>query len=241
MANVIQIKRSSVTTIPASLAEGELAYSEETGTKLLYIGTNSGAGIEVIGGKAVYDHSISTHAPSNAQKNSDITKAEIEAMLVGEISSHTHSAASAFFNKLDGSTAPIASDDSNDGYEAGSFWLDIVHDESYRCVSPAVDNAVWVKSSLTADELSALAISGNADDLADGTINKVFLATERTKLTAIAPAATANSSDATLLNRANHSGSQLASTISNFTSSVNALIAGAGHLDADSTLDGGSF
>jgi len=29
-------------------------------------------------------------APSNAQKNSDITKAEIEAKLIGEISSHSH-------------------------------------------------------------------------------------------------------------------------------------------------------
>jgi len=35
-------------------------------------------------------HVTSAHAPSNAQKNSDITKAEIEAKLVGEISSHTH-------------------------------------------------------------------------------------------------------------------------------------------------------
>ena len=32
----------------------------------------------------------SSHAPANAQKNSDITKAEIEAKLIGEISSHTH-------------------------------------------------------------------------------------------------------------------------------------------------------
>jgi hypothetical protein len=37
-----------------------------------------------------YTHSQSTHAPSNAQKNSDITKAEIEAKLTGEISSHSH-------------------------------------------------------------------------------------------------------------------------------------------------------
>lgn len=35
-------------------------------------------------------HVASAHAPSNAQKNSDITKAEIEAKLTGEISSHTH-------------------------------------------------------------------------------------------------------------------------------------------------------
>jgi hypothetical protein len=33
---------------------------------------------------------LSAHAPSNAQKNSDITKAEIEAKLTGELSSHTH-------------------------------------------------------------------------------------------------------------------------------------------------------
>ena len=40
---------------------------------------------------AAYTHSTSAHAPSNAQKNSDITKAEIEAKLTGNITSHTHS------------------------------------------------------------------------------------------------------------------------------------------------------
>jgi hypothetical protein len=35
-------------------------------------------------------HVVSAHAPSNAQKNSDILKAEIEAKLTGEISTHTH-------------------------------------------------------------------------------------------------------------------------------------------------------
>ena len=38
-----------------------------------------------------YTHSTSTHAPTNAQKNSDITKAEIEAKLTGTVSSHDHS------------------------------------------------------------------------------------------------------------------------------------------------------
>ena len=41
-------------------------------------------------GKTAYDHSQAAHAPSNAQKNSDITKAEIEAKLTGNITSHTH-------------------------------------------------------------------------------------------------------------------------------------------------------
>jgi hypothetical protein len=39
---------------------------------------------------SAYTHSTSTHAPSNAQKNSDITKAEIEAKLTGTITTHTH-------------------------------------------------------------------------------------------------------------------------------------------------------
>lgn len=40
-------------------------------------------------------HVASAHAPSNAQANADITKAEIEAKLTGEISSHTHPGSSA--------------------------------------------------------------------------------------------------------------------------------------------------
>ena len=45
-----------------------------------------------------YSHSQAAHAPSDAQKNSDITKTEIEAKLTGEISSHSHA----------GSNQPIA-------------------------------------------------------------------------------------------------------------------------------------
>lgn len=43
------------------------------------------------------DHDVSAHAPSNAQKNSDITKAEIEAKLTGVISSHSHAGGSEAF------------------------------------------------------------------------------------------------------------------------------------------------
>lgn len=39
---------------------------------------------------SAYIHSTSTHAPSNAQRNSDITKEEIEAKLTGEITTHSH-------------------------------------------------------------------------------------------------------------------------------------------------------
>ena len=41
-------------------------------------------------GNTAYQHSQADHAPSNAQKNSDITKAEIEAKLTGTITTHNH-------------------------------------------------------------------------------------------------------------------------------------------------------
>jgi len=73
-----------------------------------------------------------------------------------------------------------------------------------------------------------------------------YSAAEQSKLAGIAIAATANSADSFLLSRTNHTGTQLASSISDFTSSVNgnALVAGAiqstakGAINGVATLDG---
>jgi|13_taG_2_1085334.scaffolds.fasta_scaffold01399_2 hypothetical protein len=63
----------------------------------------------------------------------------------------------------------------------------------------------------------------DADKISDGTTNKVFTATEQTKLTGIEQNATANQSNDFLKNRTNHQGTQTANTISNFASAVNAV------------------
>lgn len=63
----------------------------------------------------------------------------------------------------------------------------------------------------------------DADKIEDGTTNKVFTATEQTKLTNIEQSATANQSNDFLKNRTNHLGTQTADTISNFDSAVNAV------------------
>ena len=57
----------------------------------LTLGTGSGNAFRGDYGNTAYQHSQAAHAPSNAQKNSDITKAEIEAKLTGAITTHTHS------------------------------------------------------------------------------------------------------------------------------------------------------
>lgn len=53
----------------------------------------------------------------------------------------------------------------------------------------------------------------NQDAVPDGTTNKAFTATNQTKLAGVAPGATANDTDANLKARANHTGTQAASTI----------------------------
>jgi hypothetical protein len=67
----------------------------------------------------------------------------------------------------------------------------------------------------------------NQDAVPDGTTNKAYTATEKTKLSGIATGATANSADATLLNRTNHTGTQTASTISDFSTAADARITAA--------------
>lgn len=56
----------------------------------------------------------------------------------------------------------------------------------------------------------------SADSITDGSTNKAYTGTEKTKLSGVATGATANDTDANLKNRANHTGTQLASTISDF-------------------------
>lgn len=56
----------------------------------LTLGSTSSTAFRGDHGNVAYNHSQATHAPVNAQRNADITKAEIEAKLFGEIDSHTH-------------------------------------------------------------------------------------------------------------------------------------------------------
>lgn len=56
----------------------------------LTLGTGSGNAYRGDYGNTAYTHSQAAHAPSNAQKNSDITKTEIENKLTGTITTHAH-------------------------------------------------------------------------------------------------------------------------------------------------------
>ena len=96
-----------------------------------------------------------------------------------------------------GSGPPSITDDVNAGYGAGSLWFDITADpdETYRCTDPSAGSAVWIKTSLTADELATVAISGNSDDLTEGVTKLLMTTIERSKLGGIETAATADQTD----------------------------------------------
>lgn len=65
------------------------------------------------------------------------------------------------------------------------------------------------------------------DSVGDGTTYKQYSSTEKTKLSGVASGATANDTDANLKNRANHTGTQTASTISDFSTAADARVAAA--------------
>lgn len=75
------------------------------------------------------------------------------------------------------------------------------------------------------------------DDLSDGTTNKAFTDTEKTKLGGIAANATANSPDATLLSRSNHTGSQAISTVTGLQTALDGK-ASVSHTHSQSDITG---
>lgn len=96
-ADTFKLKRFSWSAIKIALkAYFDTVYS------VLTIGTTSTTAARGDYGNTAYTHSQAAHAPPGAQANADITKAEIEAKLTGELTSHSHS-------KLVSITAPTAS------------------------------------------------------------------------------------------------------------------------------------
>jgi hypothetical protein len=70
MANVIKIKRSTTTATPTSLAEGELAYSENSNN--LFIGT-SGSNVTVIGGAEGIADAVGAMVTGNTETGIAVT------------------------------------------------------------------------------------------------------------------------------------------------------------------------
>jgi len=49
-------------------------------------------------------------------------------------------------NKLDATSEPSATDDSSNGYQVGSTWIDVTNNIAYTCVDSTTNAALWNKS-----------------------------------------------------------------------------------------------
>ncbi|MBL4774491.1 MAG: hypothetical protein JKY87_00320 [Mariprofundus sp.] len=262
MPNVLKIKRSNVTAIPAALAEGEMAYSEKAGVKLLYIGTNAGAGIEKIGGKAIVDKvdAIAPGATANAADVALLSRAN-----------HT-------------GTQPVATITGLGDAALLNAGVDLATLVAGKIPSSQIPNIAITSVNVVATQAAQLALTVQAGDVAIRTdVNKSFFALNSTNAAMtdwreiISPtnappvssvnaqvgtvvlgaadvgaesananiqthiasphapsSATVNASDAFLRARSNHTGTQPSSTIGDFSASVDAVL-------ASSALDGGTF
>ena len=98
MANIIKIKRAPVggSAQPTSLVEGELAYSEQS--KNLFIGTNGGADLQIVGGKTDHDK-LALIEPS---ATADQTDEEIQDIVGGMVSGNTESGLAVTYDDASG-------------------------------------------------------------------------------------------------------------------------------------------
>ena len=90
MAQTIKIKRSTVTAVPSSLAQGELAYSAESTSNKLFIGTPGTGDVIPIGGKYYVDivDSINlTGSGTNTDPDNTITGGLSYNLTTGNVSS----------------------------------------------------------------------------------------------------------------------------------------------------------
>ena len=92
-------------------------------------------------------------------------------------------------NNTSATVAPTTTNDDSEGYAIGSFWVDTVADESYRCVDATTNLAVWVKTTLSSNDLATVALSGDSDDLIEGAVQLLLTVAERALIaSAVQPA-----------------------------------------------------
>lgn len=169
---------------------------------------------------------ITTQAGTGAVVNSSVSSSGAinSSVAAGTTAQSQVSVASSFATTTSGASGPQGEPGADGVFSAiasqaeAEAGTDNVKGMSPLRVKQAIDTLA------TGDVASVNGATGTVvldqDDIGDGTTYKQYSQTEKTKLSGIATGATANSSDATLLARANHTGTQTASTISDFDTEV---------------------
>jgi hypothetical protein len=181
-------------------------------TKLAGIETGATAdqtGAEI---KAAYEAEANTNAYTDAERTLvDVsTGLDTTATTLPAAVNELHGQVTALENrelthKVDGTVAPTVTDDADAGFEVGSLWINTVADEAYRCADATAGAAVWVNTTLTADELSALLISydntvsGLAANTLQGAVDEVSLDLDTTVKANLVSSGVINKQDGSLV------------------------------------------
>lgn len=254
----IKIKRSQVTATPASLQEGEVAYSYQSNT--LFIGGPGGVGVQAIGGKASYDKVAAlptTFVSSVNSKTGAVTlvKADVsdfvESAYVHTSGTESVAGDKTFSNNVvvqgnltvSGTTTTVNTAQINIADNIMTLNSDFASGTPTENAGIEVRRGSSATSSFYWDEATdkwtahngttgtAVSLEGHTHADATTSVSGFMSGADKTKLNGIATGATANSTDAVLLARSNHTGTQTASTISDFstaaTSAANTAIGAA--------------
>jgi len=97
-------------------------------------------------------------------------------------------------NNYEAAVDPTVTDDTSEGYSVGSVWINTTSTppEAFRCADPILGAAIWLKTTLTSDEMAAVALSGNSDDLVEGASKLLMTVAERGSLATMEDNATAD-------------------------------------------------
>lgn len=119
--------------------------SASTARTNLGLGDSATKNVGVIAGTiAAGDHAhAGVYEPANANIQSHISSTSNP-----HSTTKTHVGLSNVQNtkvKLDGTTAPITTDDTAAGYSVGSLWADVTNDNVYICIDSTTSAAVWRK------------------------------------------------------------------------------------------------
>jgi hypothetical protein len=129
--NLIQIKRSTSTAIPSSLAAGELAYSSESTSNSLFIGAPAGGGIyRIAGGKYSFLHQagnpgvLTSNAVIITDVNSFVTNTYTQGLVITPSSGSGPSGNDAFVNSISkfSNTSYLGSSSTGSNNELVTSW-----------------------------------------------------------------------------------------------------------------------
>lgn len=207
VSNVKMANMSADTIKGRANGAGAGAPQDLTATQVrTIINVASGAGISQLA-STISDFGTAALAAAPAETTTTI------GALINGATEKTTPADADFFGLMDSAAANILKKLSWANIKAG---IQALTDTLYVAKNSAVTGATKTKITYDAKGLITAGDNATQDDIGDGTTYKQYSATDKTKLAGIAAGATANSTDAFLRDRANHTGSQLASTISDF-------------------------